>query len=114
MKPRLKKLGVREDEMTYVSYGLEVALNESVPAPPREYMFGLDRRVHRQKGIDDLLMTLEFLRDRLENFRAVFIGNVRDALLPEIQKRNLGDNVTFSGFVSRTERSGYSRRAGYS
>jgi glycosyltransferase involved in cell wall biosynthesis len=104
MNPRLKKLGVREDEMTYVSYGLEVTLNESVPAPPREYDVVWIGRVHRQKGIDDLLMTLEFLRDKLENFRAVFIGNVKDALLPEIQKRNLGDNVTFSGFVSETEK----------
>jgi glycosyltransferase involved in cell wall biosynthesis len=104
MNARLKKLGVREDEMTYVSYGLETSLNESVPAPPREYDAVWIGRVHRQKGIDDLLATLEFLRDRLENFSAVFIGNVRDALLPEIQKRNLNDNVTFSGFVSETEK----------
>jgi glycosyltransferase involved in cell wall biosynthesis len=104
MQPRLKDLGVREDEITYVSYGLEVALNESVPAPAREFDVVWIGRVHRQKGIEDLLATLEFLAGRLENFRAVFIGNVKDALTPEIEKRGLARHVTFSGFVSETEK----------
>ena len=104
MKPRLGRLGVREDEMTYVSYGLEVALNESVPAQTREFDVVWIGRVHRQKGIDDLLATLEFLARRLEDFRAVFIGNVKDALTPEIEKRGLGKHVTFSGFVSEAEK----------
>ena len=104
MKPRLAKLGVRENEMTYVSYGLEVALNETVPAQTREFDVVWIGRVHRQKGIDDLLATLEFLAQRLENFRAVFIGNVKDALTPEIEKRGLTKHVAFSGFVSETEK----------
>ena len=104
MALRLKRLRVRDDEMTYVSYGLETALNESVPAPPREFDVVWIGRVHRQKGIDDLLATLEFLSKRLENFRAVFIGNVQEALRPEMEKRDLGRHVTFSGFVSETEK----------
>ncbi|HWN93591.1 MAG TPA: glycosyltransferase [Methylomirabilota bacterium] len=105
MTPRLKKLGVREDEMTYVSYGLEVALNESVPTvPQREFDVVWIGRVHRQKGIDDLFATLEFLARRLENFRAVFIGNMKDALTPEVERRGLTRHVTFSGFVSETEK----------
>jgi glycosyltransferase involved in cell wall biosynthesis len=104
MKPRLQKLGVRDDEMTYVSYGLEVTLNESVPAPPKEFDVAWIGRVHRQKGIDDLLATLELLAKRLENFRAVFIGNVKDALTPEVERRGLSKHVTFSGFVSETEK----------
>lgn len=104
MNPRLRKLGVREEEMSYVSYGLEVTLNESVTAPAKEYDAVWIGRVHRQKGIDDLLATLEFLAQRVENFRAVFIGNVKDALLPEIEKRRLAAHVVFSGFVSETEK----------
>ena len=77
MKPDLHALGFRDDEMTYVSYGLEVTLNESVPAPAREYDAVWIGRVHRQKGIDDLLATLEFLAKKLENFRVLFIGNVK-------------------------------------
>ncbi len=104
MQPRLRALGVRDDEMTCVSYGLEAALNETVPAPPREFDAVWIGRVHRQKGIDDLLATLEFLSRRLENFRAIFIGNVKDALAPEIAKRGLQKHVTFSGFVSEAEK----------
>jgi glycosyltransferase involved in cell wall biosynthesis len=104
MNPRLKKLSVREEEMTYVSYGLEVTLNESVPLPSKEYDVVWIGRVHRQKGIDDLLATLAFLSQRVADFRAVFIGNVKEALLPEIQKRNLTNHVTFSGFVSESEK----------
>ena len=103
MHPRLQKLGVREEEMTCVSYGLEVPLNDSVPAPVREFDVVWIGRVHRQKGIDDLLATLEFLAQRLENFRAVFIGNVK-ALEPEMERRGLSKHVTFSGFVSETEK----------
>src|SRR6185503_10580997 len=88
----------------YVSYGLEVTLNESVPAPEREFDVVWIGRVHRQKGIDDLLATLEFLAKRLENFRAVFIGNVKDALAGEIDKRGLAKNVIFSGFVTEAEK----------
>ena len=104
MKQRLAKLGIRENEMTYVSYGLEVTLNESVAAPPKEFDVVWIGRVHRQKGIDDLLATLEFLAKRFDNFRAVFIGNVKDALTPEIEKRELTKHVSFSGFVSETEK----------
>ena len=104
MQPRLQKLGVRAEEMTYVSYGLEATLNDSVPAPAKEFDAVWIGRVHRQKGIDDLLTTLEFLAKRVENFRAVFIGNVKDTLAPEIEKRGLAKRVTFSGFVSEAEK----------
>lgn len=104
MRPHLQALGLRDDEMTYVSYGLEVTLNDSVPAPLREFDAVWIGRVHRQKGIEDLLATLEFLAKRLENFRAIFIGNVKDALAPEIARRHLEKHVTFSGFVSETEK----------
>ena len=104
MRPRLQKLGVRDEEMTLVSYGLEVPLNDSVPTPPREYDVVWIGRVHRQKGIADLLATIEFLSRRMENFRAVFIGNVKDRLAPELEKRGLSQYVTFPGFVTETEK----------
>jgi glycosyltransferase involved in cell wall biosynthesis len=104
MRPRLEKLGVRPEEMTPVSYGLEVKLNDAVPAQPRVYDAVWIGRVHRQKGIDDLLDTLAVLAQRLPEFRALFIGNVRDALRPEVEKRGLANRVEFSGFVSEEEK----------
>ena len=103
MRPELQRLGLRDEEMSYVSYGLEVTLNDSVPAPVREFDAVWIGRVHRQKGVDDLVDSVEWLSKRVENFRAVFIGNVR-ALEPEIAKRGLQKHVTFSGFVTEEEK----------
>src|SRR5260221_9003675 len=77
---------------------------DAVPAQTRIYDAVWIGRVHRQKGIDDLLATLKFLVQRLENFRAIFIGNVRDALLPRVKELGLEKNVEFSGFVSEAEK----------
>lgn len=104
MEPRLAKLGVRPHERTLVSYGLEVGPTDAVPRQDRIYDAVWIGRVHRQKGIDDLLSTLQLLAQRLPNFRAMFIGNVRDALTPEITARGLTKNVEFSGFVTEEEK----------
>lgn len=104
MEPRLRRLGVRDQERTLVSYGLEIGPTDAVPVQPRTYDVVWIGRVHRQKGIDDLLDTLVFLQQRLPSLRAMFIGNVRDALLPEIERRQLGKVVEFSGFVSEEEK----------
>lgn len=104
MQPRLDKLGVRPHERTLVSYGLEVGPTDAVPKQERIYDAVWIGRVHRQKGIDDLLTTLQHLAQRLPNFRAMFIGNVRDALTPEITTRGLTKNVEFSGFVTEEEK----------
>ena len=104
MERRLDKLGVRPHERTLVSYGLEVGPTDAVPKQERLYDAVWIGRVHRQKGIDDLLSTLQLLAQRLPNFRAMFIGNVRDALAPEIAARGLTQNVEFSGFVTEEEK----------
>jgi glycosyltransferase involved in cell wall biosynthesis len=104
MEPRFQRLGVARDEMTLLSYGLEVGPTEAVPAQTRLYDAVWIGRVHRQKGIDDLLATLQHLAKRLPNFRAIFIGNVRDALAPELASRGLTAHVEFSGFVSEEEK----------
>jgi glycosyltransferase involved in cell wall biosynthesis len=104
MEPRLDKLGVSPRERTLLSYGLEVGPTEAVPKQERIYDAVWIGRVHRQKGIEDLLATLQHLAQRLTDFRAMFIGNVRDALTPEIESRRLTKHVEFSGFVSEEEK----------
>jgi glycosyltransferase involved in cell wall biosynthesis len=104
MEPRLDKLGVRPQERTLLSYGLEVGPTDAMPKQERIYDAVWIGRVHRQKGIDDLLATLQHLAQRLTDFRAMFIGNVREALAPEIEARRLTGHVEFSGFVSEEEK----------
>ena len=104
MEPRLNGLGAGEKERTLLSYGLEVGLTDSVPEQARQYDVVWIGRVHRQKGIDDLLDTLVELAGRFPGFKTMFIGNVRDALAPEVEKRGLTKNVEFSGFVTEEEK----------
>lgn len=104
MEPRLDKLGILSPDRTLISYGLDPAANDAVPAQKREYDVVWIGRVHRQKGIDDLLATLQSLKAQFKDLRVMFIGNVRVALLPLIQKLGLESNVVFSGFVSEEEK----------
>jgi glycosyltransferase involved in cell wall biosynthesis len=104
MAVRLKQLGLFDREMTCVSYGLDVAATEAVPEQQRSYDVVWIGRVHRQKGIDDLLATLQYLAERVKNFRAIFIGNLRDALAPRVQELGLSKQIEFSGFVSEEEK----------
>lgn len=103
MEPRLERLGFLPSERTLVS-GFDFATADAVPAQARIYDTVWIGRVHRQKGVDDLLATLAYLAKRLVNFKALFIGNLRDALLPRVQELGLEANVTFSGFVSEEEK----------
>lgn len=103
MEPRLDRLGVLPSERTLVS-GFDFATADAVPAQTRIYDTVWIGRVHRQKGVDDLLATLAYLAKRLENFKVLFIGNLRDALLPRVKELGIEGNVTFGGFVSEEEK----------
>ena len=104
MEPRLSALGVGPDRRTLLSYGLEVGPTDAVPAQPRTYDAVWIGRVHRQKGIDDLLATLSHLAARLTDFKCIFIGNLRDAMTPLLAPHGLEKHVEFSGFVSEEEK----------
>lgn len=104
MEPRLRRLGFRPDEMTWLSYGLETDLAARVPAQPRIYDVIWLGRVHRQKGVDDLVATLAWLKSRLPDFRAVILGNVREGLRPLLEPLGLMANIEFAGFVSELEK----------
>lgn len=104
MEPRLERLNLHAADRTLISYGLDPAAADAVPAQPRVYDAVWIGRVHRQKGVDDLLATLELLAARLKDFRAVFIGNLQSQLGPEVTRRGLQNCVEFSGFVSEAEK----------
>jgi glycosyltransferase involved in cell wall biosynthesis len=104
MQGRLRRLGLSDQEMTCLSYGLDVRAAKAVPEQERVYDVVWIGRVHRQKGIDNLLAALSFLRERIADFRAILIGNLRTGLEPGIQERGLDKAVAFSGFVSEEEK----------
>jgi len=104
MEPRLDALGLGADRRTLLSYGLEVGPTDLVPAQPRVYDAVWIGRVHRQKGIEDLLDTLAHLAQCVPQFKCIFIGNLRESMGPMIEARGLERHVEFSGFVSEEEK----------
>jgi glycosyltransferase involved in cell wall biosynthesis len=99
MNPMLDQLGIDADHRTLISTGINSSIANSVPEQNKIYDVVWIGRVHRQKGIEDLLATLQFLNQRLKNFRALIVGNVREELQVEIKKRGLESCVEFSGFI---------------
>ena len=104
MREYLLRFGYRPEQLTYVANGMDVAAAERIPEPAKQFDLVWTGRVHVQKGIDDLLATLQWLKERLPDFRAMFIGKSRDELEPMVRSRGLIENVTFSGLVSEEEK----------
>jgi glycosyltransferase involved in cell wall biosynthesis len=104
MRPRLLNSGFKESEIRYISYGLDTEQADAVPEQPRIYDAVWIGRIHRQKGIADLLRTLAYLAKELPQFRAVIIGKSGEALAPEIEKLGLSKSIVFSGLVSEQEK----------
>ncbi|MGB7767568.1 MAG: glycosyltransferase [Verrucomicrobiia bacterium] len=104
IRDRLKQFGYAESDLWYVPNGSDVAAADRVPPQPKQFDVAWMGRVHPQKGIDDLLATLAWLKQQLPDFRAVIIGKSRDQLEPVIGRMGLQENVTFSGLVSEEEK----------
>lgn len=104
MRDYLKRFGYAESNLRYVPNGSDAAMADRVPPQPKQFDVAWVGRVHPQKGIDDLLATLVWLRQRLPDFRAVIIGKSKDILEPLVRQMGLADNVVFSGLVSEAEK----------
>ena len=104
MRGQLLARGYRAAELTDISFGVDVEKAVAARGQNKIYDAVWIGRVHRQKGIDDLLATLAHLAGQIENFRAILIGDLRAELLPEIERRGLARCVEFSGFVSEAEK----------
>ncbi|HUA38933.1 MAG TPA: glycosyltransferase [Candidatus Sulfopaludibacter sp.] len=98
------RFGYRESDLWYVPNGSNVVTADRVPEQPKKFDLAWTGRVHPQKGIADLLVTLAWLKQQLPDFRAVIIGQSRDKLEPLLRKDSLHENVFFSGLVSEEEK----------
>jgi glycosyltransferase involved in cell wall biosynthesis len=104
MREYLLKFGYRESQMTSVPNAIDVTTVDRVPAQSKQFDIAWTGRVHAQKGIDDLVVTLKWLGERMPDFRAVIVGKSKEALEPIIRDMGLTANVTFSGLVSEEEK----------
>ncbi len=103
MKPRLLAMGYREEELVFISNGMNLKAAEQVPPQKKEYDVVWLGRVHRQKGIDDLLAMFVILARELKDFRAVLVGRL-DELAPRLAELKLSHYVTLTGLVSEEEK----------
>ena len=103
-KPRLLRMGYRDEDLVFVSNGVDLKQPAAVPEQKKVYDAAWVGRVHKQKGIEDLIATLAFLSKEIENFRAIMVGDLRKMLAPQIAEAGLTSNVEFSGYVSEAEK----------
>jgi len=103
MRKWVRRVGYREDEVSYISFGVDAARAARVPPQEKIYDAVWIGRVHRQKGIEDLLAILLHLSKTVKDFRAMLVGNLRE-LQPRIESLGLSKNVEFAGFVSEDEK----------
>jgi glycosyltransferase involved in cell wall biosynthesis len=103
-KPRLLRMGYREEELVLISNGLDVARADAIPPQPKQFDVVWTGRVHAQKGIEDLLATLAQLAKELPDFKALLIGKVKERLDPRVRELGLERHVHFSGYVSEDEK----------
>ena len=61
MRPGFLRMGYDESELFFTSEGFELAAAENTPAQSKQFDIIWIGRVHRQKGIEDLLATLAYL-----------------------------------------------------
>jgi glycosyltransferase involved in cell wall biosynthesis len=104
MRARLLALGFHPSEISHISFGLDVDDADRVLSLSKVYDAAWIGRVHRQKGIDDLLTTLKVLSKTVPEFRAVLIGRGAEALRQTISELSLEKNVALSGAVSEEEK----------
>jgi glycosyltransferase involved in cell wall biosynthesis len=103
-KPRLLRMGYRQEDLVFVSNGVDLKQPAAVPEQKKMYDAAWVGRVHKQKGIDDLVATLAFLSATIKDFRAIMIGDLQKMLAPQIAAAGLAEQVEFSGYVSEAEK----------
>lgn len=103
-KPRLLRMGYREEDLVFVSNGVDLKQPAAVPDQPKLYDVAWVGRVHKQKGIEDLLATLSFLAREIKEFRAIMVGDLQKTLAPRVAAAGLASCVQFSGYVSEPEK----------
>jgi glycosyltransferase involved in cell wall biosynthesis len=103
-KPRLLRMGYQDENLVFVSNGVDLKQPASVPDQKKIYDVAWVGRVHKQKGIDDLVASLAFLSNEIKDFRAIMVGDLQKTLAPQIAAVGLADRVAFSGYVSEMEK----------
>jgi glycosyltransferase involved in cell wall biosynthesis len=104
MREYLLRFGYREDQLAFVANGMDIAAADRTPEQPKQFDLAWTGRVHPQKGIEDLLAVLGWLKKQMPDYRAVIIGKSKEVLEPIAREKGFAEHLTFSGLVSEEEK----------
>ena len=104
LRANLERMGYRPEEILVVPNGVDMEAADQAESGPKQFDVAWIGRVHRQKGIDDLLQALQSLAREFPDFRAVLIGNLAGAMMEPVAKLGLSARVHFAGYVSGVEK----------
>lgn len=101
---QLLRLGFREEDCSWMPVGYDCAEIDAAPQRDPEVDVVWVGRVHPQKGIEDLVNVLRILRDRVQGFRALLIGDLESALGSRLSASGLAEHVRLAGYLSGPEK----------
>lgn len=109
MLPDLLDRGYERAEVSPISFGVEVRAASAASAATKKYDVVWLGRVHRQKGIGDLVATLAHLAKCFPDFKAVIVGKVKAEIAPQLEAAGLSHCVELPGFVTDEQKWDYFR-----
>ena len=104
LRETLWRMGYRPEETPLIPNGVDLELADLAEGVAKRFDVAWIGRIHRQKGIEDLLKTLQSLICEFPDFQALLIGNLKEALTEQLAKLGLTSHVHFTGYVSDVEK----------
>ena len=100
----LLRKGYRTADIQLIPNGFDLANANLTGDVAKQYDVVWIGRMHRQKGVEDLLTALQRLAREFPDFKALLIGNLQAALAEPLARLGLTAHVHFAGYVTGVEK----------
>jgi glycosyltransferase involved in cell wall biosynthesis len=104
LQNQLRQSGYRPEETPLIPNGFDLEIANQTGDVPKQFDVVWIGRMHRQKGVEDLLQTLQSLAREFPDFKALLIGNLQAALAEPLARLGLTAHVHFAGYVTGVEK----------
>jgi glycosyltransferase involved in cell wall biosynthesis len=104
LQNQLRQMGYRPEETPLIPNGFDLEMASQTGDVAKQYDVVWIGRLHRQKGIEDLLRALQVLAGAFPDFKALLIGNLAAALAEPLARLGLTAHVHFAGYVTGVEK----------
>lgn len=111
LQSQLRKTGFRAEETPLIPNGFDLENANRSGDVLKQFDVVWIGRMHRQKGVDDLLQILQSLAREFPDFRALLIGNLKASLAEPLARLGLTPHVHFTGYVTGLEKFRYLKSA---